>query len=242
MTLRLSRFKLLYRGFRDTILLVPGWATDYRIFSNLDLDFNYLIPIKFSALDFERRLITALKRNRLDKIFIFGWSMGSFLALDFASRHSGIVNYPIFIASARKRYEKNSIENIKFYLRRNRVGYLYKFYRECFSKKERKALNWFRENLLKSYLNQMSLDSLVEGLDYLSGARIKPECLTRMRISFIHGKEDRIAPIGEALEIAESLPHAEFITMEGVGHMPFLSSDFKKLLHTTHAREKYTDK
>ena len=43
---RKSEFKLIDRGFKDTILLIPGWAADYRIFDSLDLEFNYLLPMK----------------------------------------------------------------------------------------------------------------------------------------------------------------------------------------------------
>ena len=37
----------------------------------------------------------------------------------------------------------------------------------------------------------------------------------------------RMAPIEEAREIKESLPHAKFVTVENAGHMPFLENGFK---------------
>ena len=43
MTSPTSEFEWRARGFGHTLLLVPGWATDPRIFAPLDLEFNYLV-------------------------------------------------------------------------------------------------------------------------------------------------------------------------------------------------------
>lgn len=225
-----SEFKLFDRGAKETILLIPGWATDYRIFGSLDLDFNYLMPINFSPYDFEKKLIATLKKNGLDKISLLGWSMGGFIASDFLSRHRERIDEIIFIA-IRQSYEKETLEEIKSYLKRSRKTYLYKFYRDCFSKKEEEALSWFKRNLLRSYLGQMDLDLLLEGLDYLSSAQLRLRELKRLKIKFIHGKVDKIAPIEEALRIKESLPQAKFISIKGAGHMPFLTPDFKRIFY-----------
>ena len=51
------------------------------------------------------------------------------------------------------------------------------------------------------------------------------------KIRIFHGAEDRIAPLEEALEIKSSLAHAEFICMNGTGHLLFLNPDFKERIN-----------
>ena len=71
----MSEFKIIDRGFTRTTLLVPGWATDHRIFDTLELNTNYLVPVKFSPFGFSKDLAGTLARNGLDKISIVGWSI-----------------------------------------------------------------------------------------------------------------------------------------------------------------------
>lgn len=229
-----SEFRLFDRGFKDTLLLIPGWASDYRIFTSLDLGFNYLMPVKFSPFDFKKGLIDSLHENKLSKISIFGWSMGSFLAQELISEYPDKIDSPVFMVSARIRYEKETIKEIAAYLKKNKAGYLYKFYHECFSMNEKEGLSWFKKNLLKSYLDEMDPALLVDGLEYILSANLDPQVLKNLEIKFIHGEEDRIAPIREALEMRKSLPGSELIPMKGVGHMPFLNPDFKKIFYGGH--------
>lgn len=225
---RKSAFKFFDRGFKETLLLIPGWATDYRIFGPLDLDFNYLMPVEFSPFDFEEKLESALKEKKLGGISILGWSMGGFVASDLMSRCPGIAKEVTFVG-VRRSYREDEIERTKAYLRKDKKAFLYKFYHEFFSDNEAKALSWFKGDIMKKYLSDMDLDLLLEDLDYILKARIKLGANEGVRIKFIHGQEDRIAPIEEAMEIRGSLPRAEFISMKGVGHMPFLAADFKKV-------------
>lgn len=223
-----SAFKFFDRGFKDTLLLIPGWATDYRIFGRLELDFNYLMPVEFSPLNFEERLESALKNEGLDGISILGWSMGGFMASDFISAYPGAAKEAALVG-VRRSYEEDKIERVKAYLRKNKRAFLYRFYCECFSNNETEALSWFKENLMKDYLLNMNLDSLLEDLDYLLKARIELGKAEGIKLTFIHGQEDRIAPIEEAMELKKHLPGAEFISVKRAGHMPFLAADFREI-------------
>src|SRR3989338_4261643 len=98
MTSEASEILLIPRGAARTLLLIPGWATDYRIFASLELPYNYLVPIKFAFLDFEKRVLRALEENALDKISILGWSMGAYLAADFAAKHKDRIDELILAA------------------------------------------------------------------------------------------------------------------------------------------------
>lgn len=226
MELSLTGFTYIDRDKKDSIVLIPGWATDYRIFDSLDLRFNYLIPIDFYPLNFERSLLEALEKNDIKRISLFGWSLGGFVAAEFASRHRELI-VELILISIRKAYKKEELAEIKKYLKKNQKGYLYKFYTECFSKKE--EMSWFKEKLLKDYCEGFDLNYLFNTLDYLQGAEIKPESLEGIeKIKIIHGECDRIAPIYEAIDIKNSLKQAEFISIENTGHIPFLKEDFNK--------------
>ena len=78
----MSKFKYEPKGAEGAILLIPGWATDYRIFSGLDIGYNILLPVEFSPFGFCKGLLDAMDDNHLKKISILGWSMGGYIACD----------------------------------------------------------------------------------------------------------------------------------------------------------------
>ncbi len=230
MTSQGSVFKILDRGFDKTILLLPGWATDYRIFGTMDLDFNYLMPQEPLSSVAEIDLSAALADMKLNKISILGWSMGGFMAHDIASKHPGKIDEIIFIG-IKKEYDKMNIEKVKGYIAKNKRAYLDRFYENFFSEYEKEGLAWFKQNLMESYVDGMKPDVLLEGLDYLVANPIKGWGTTGIKVKFIHGKLDRITPIGEARETKGCFPQASFIAVDGAGHAPFLRKDFKKIFY-----------
>lgn len=222
----MSEFKFIDRGYDSTTLLIPGWASDWRIFNTLNLGSNYLVPTAFSPFDFDKGLLDILEQNGLERIDVMGWSMGGFIAYGLLSKYRDIISEAILI-SVRRRYEKENIENIKTYLKKNTQAFLYKFYKDCFSPNEKEEFTWFKDNLLKEYLGLKGSDALFEGLDYLSNAEVGAMNTGNTKLKLIHGEEDRIVPIKDALGLRDSMPEAEFIAVKGSGHVPFLSSNFK---------------
>ena len=230
---RASKFEFLDRGASKTILLVPGWASDHRVFDTLDLKANYLLPTEFSPFGFDKCLSEALDRYNLDKIDAMGHSMGGFVVSDLLSGYGDKINAVVF-AGVRGRYEKGVIDETRAKLRNNKRAFLYKFYRNWFSDYEKKGLAWFKRNLLNDYIEKIGMDKLLEGLDYLSEAQMNPDALCGVKLRFIHGAQDKIAPIEKALELKNSLPGSEFIAMENTGHMPFLNMNFKRIFYNGH--------
>ncbi len=225
---QVSEFRLLDRNFKKTICLVPGWATDYRIFSALDLDYNYLLPIKFSPFNFKDGLSALLNKKSLDKISLLGWSLGAFLAAEFAAGNPGRTD-ELILVSMRKNFEPKTLEVVRGQLKKNKKAYLYKFYLDCFSDSEREGLSWFKKNLLRDYISKMELKDLRDGLDYLSCAHLNFKSLASIKkVKFFHGLEDKIAPGKETEEIRSHMPQAEFVYMARCGHIPFLSKIFRE--------------
>ncbi len=211
------------------MLFIPGWAADHRIFGSADIRANCLMCVKFSPFYFEEGLIDAIDRYAIKKISIIGWSMGGFIACGLLSKFKDLVD-DITLIGVREKYAMDEIENTRAYIGKNRAAFLYKFYNGCFSPREGKELSWFKKELMKSYLNDMGEQALYEGLDYLAATQIRPQLLKGARVRFIHGKEDRIAPIQEARSLRDDLPGSEMIAVEDAGHMPFLKNGFWELL------------
>ncbi len=84
---------------------------------------------------------------------------------------------------------------------------------------------------MKNYLKELAIDELVAGLDYLSRAELKTETLKKVKVRFIHGTDDRIAPLKEILDLKEETGAMDLFTIKGAGHLPFLRNDFKEVFH-----------
>jgi len=221
-------FRFIDRGFRHTLVLLPGWASDGRIFGNLDLDYNYLIPLRTALTTFEKDLANLLRKQSLSKISLLGWSLGGFLACDFARKFPDRVN-ELILLGIRERFKDSVLKDAEEALRKNRRAYLYRFYLNCFSDADHESLSWFKKNLLTDYLAGMDLKTLVRGLNYLGRCRIEPSLLAGIKkIAIFHGSQDKIAPLGEALNIKSRLPGARFVRMEKLGHIFFLNPKFKE--------------
>ena len=59
-----NQFKCVNRGFDRTIVLLPGWASDYRIFNNLNVSYNYLVPHEYYPQTIQQDLLDELKRRK----------------------------------------------------------------------------------------------------------------------------------------------------------------------------------
>jgi len=224
--LSLNRFDHIDRGEVRTLVLIPGWASDSRIFGTLNLSYNYLIPKDFLPINFKSDLLAAIEERKIGKVSLFGWSLGGFLAQGFAMEYPDLVDNLILV-SVRKGYKKEELFEIRKNLERSKEGYLYKFYSHSFYNPDN--LSIFKRGLLRSYLKAFSLEELLDSLDYLGNQRIDTVLLNSLKdIKIVHGRHDRIAPVEEAIEIAHMVEGAELKIVENSGHIPFLESSFDK--------------
>ena len=223
-----STFKYIGRGNQNTLVLVPGWASDQKIFQSLNLNFNYLIPLVFSFSDFAQKLLEAIKNKGLEKISLLGWSLGAFLAADFSLKLPELIDELILIG-VRPKYLPEELSQARILLKRDKTAYLYKFYSRCFFRPEKLA--WFKKNLMKTYFTDFELEFLLSGLDYLETAVLNLEGLKRLgKIKIIQGQNDEIAPTAEARAVKQNLPQAELILVENSGHAVFLEADIEKYI------------
>ncbi|MDP3042108.1 MAG: alpha/beta fold hydrolase [Candidatus Omnitrophota bacterium] len=223
-----SEFEFRDRGFKETLVLIPGWATDWRIFDGLELDYNYLLPTKLDTSDFNRQLLSRMEQLKISKVSVLGFSLGGFLATEFASAYPEKIT-KLILLGVRKCYTPQLLGNIRSQIQSDRRPWLYKFYLNCFSKADVCGREWFKKNLLKDYLDKLSSDELIQGLDYLAAQTLNLRILKRIEdISIFHGSDDLIAPVEGALEIKADLPQAKFMLLADRGHLFFLSGDFRE--------------
>ena len=211
------------------MLLISGWASDHRIFDTLDIRYNYLIPIDFLPATLAADLPVAIKENNIDKISMLGWSMGAFIIWEALSGYRDPIG-EVFLVSARSEYSKANNEKIKALLEKNKKGFLRKFYSDCFSDEDCGSFSSFKNGLMKDYIESMDLERLLDGLGYLSEHRIRPRRLNGLKVRFIHGVKDVIAPVEEVKELVRNMPEARFIPVAGAGHMPFLARSFREAM------------
>jgi pimeloyl-[acyl-carrier protein] methyl ester esterase len=184
--------------------------------------------MNFSLSNFEKDLLEVIEEKQIEKISLFGWSLGGCLAANFSAKFPDLIDQLILVG-LRKKYPKEKLLEIKACLKKNKKGYLYKFYNQCFSKKENRL--WFKKNLFQAYCREFDLDYLMAGLDYLAKVQINPQKLKELKkIKLIHGQLDQIAPCQEALGIKNNLDQAEFILLKDAGHAAFLEEDLGKYI------------
>lgn len=69
-----------------------------------------------------------------------------------------------------------------------------------------------------------SMQALRAGLRLLGQVDLRAQIASiRVPVVLIHGSDDQVVPIGAAQYLANQLPHATLIAIEGGGHTPFLS-------------------
>ncbi|MFC1566516.1 alpha/beta fold hydrolase [bacterium] len=219
-------FNFIDRGKNKWIMLLPGWATDYRIFDSLDLDYNYILPTTFEPENFENEIYNELKNKNISKISILGWSMGGFAAVAFNQKYPDLVDNLILI-SVRKQYISDEIQKIKEMLKQNKKAYLFGFYSQCFEDKT--AFKNFKNTLAKDYY-KLSLKKLLSGLAYLKQANLgKISKLENFeKVTILHGSNDKIAPAEEAIEFSKLHNISNFRLIENAGHNLLYETDIRR--------------
>jgi pimeloyl-ACP methyl ester carboxylesterase len=220
-------FEFVNRGYGKKLFIIGGWAFDRRVFAQLNLPYDYFFYDGAAAEAIgELEEFLEKEKNKTEKISLLGFSAGAFAVCEFAGRCTEVVD-EVILVGLRRRYDRQNLEKIKELLRRNRRAYLQGFYRQCFCRAE--LYQWFKETLLKDYLEKMSLEKLVGDLDWLGSVEIDADNLKEIKsVMIIHGSADKIAPLAQTEKIAESLPRARLVVFEKMGHLPFLHKDFEK--------------
>ena len=148
-----------------TIVFIPGWAFDSRIFSNMAGCSNRMLFENSSPDNFTQRLHDELLQKNITSADFFGWSLGGFLALDFCKQYHNLAG-KLYLVSMKTKYSPEELDNEIKLIQKDRRSYLLSFYRNCFAG-NRQEFAWFEKTLMRDYLEKFNEEYLLEGLEFL---------------------------------------------------------------------------
>jgi len=210
-----------------TVVLLPGWATDGRVFAGLFPRATTATTGPLRPEGFSRRLVAFLDRSGARApVTLVGWSLGGFLAAEFAREHPERVGRAILVG-VRRAYPAADVEAVRVGVLRDRAACLSGFYAQCFFPTRTASFRRFRAGLQVEYLREMDETTLLSGLSYLAGARLSGDLLPRCPVVLVHGEKDVVAPAAEAEALARESGRAAFLRIPGGSHAAFLSEGFK---------------
>jgi pimeloyl-ACP methyl ester carboxylesterase len=212
----MRKFKFIPRGFEETLVLLPGWACDWRMFSHLELDCNYVFALNDNATSMD--IAEFLESQNISEVSILGFSMGSFIAADFVFHYSQMVKR-LFLVSTTIKPDSHAMANIKATVKANHKAFLYRFYLGCFAKSDAAALALFRQELIDDYLKNINKDDLLRGLDYLAHVSLSLEGINRAKqVIVYHGGDDKVFPVKQIMAVKDFCPHVDIRVIQGAGH------------------------
>ncbi len=221
-------FKHVDRQYDRSLVIIPGWGFDWRVFERLDLPYNYLFYTGRRISECTEALVSLMNETGDRTYSVLGWSQGAFPACHLCCDYGPRIDRLILLG-VRSAYDQCALDGLWRRLEKNRKGALLGFYRACFNGHEPSEFRWFKQTLLSPYLQDMSLARLEADLQWLGQARIRPDTLTDIKkVTVVQGALDEIAPLTEAETVVQQCQQARLLTIGQCGHLPFLLDDFKK--------------
>lgn len=210
-------------------LILPGWATDWRIFRGLHPDINLVSPRSFLPGDYMEAAGEFLQQCETEPLIVAGWSLGAFAAVELARSLPDRVD-GVILVGARRSYPEVEIEAVRTRLEKNRQGCLKRFYRECFLPPQREDYKRFRSGLMETYLEEMEQPALEAGLDYLAEQELTLADVPPCKTLLVHGGNDAVAPLEEARWLSDRMERGQILVV-GAGHAAFLTPEFEAVLN-----------
>jgi pimeloyl-ACP methyl ester carboxylesterase len=211
------------------VVLLPGWATDGRIFEGVLPGVTAVTTGTLRPEGFSRRLAVFLDRAARGPVTVVGWSLGGFLAAEFAREYPDRVRRVVLVG-IRREYPKGDVEAVLRSLSADQGSCLSGFYARCFYPSKMPAYRRFRTGLQAAYLREMDGGALREGLSYLARARLSGEALPACPAAIVHGEKDVVAPFAEAEGVAREGGNATFHPLPGAAHAAFLADGFRAVV------------
>ena len=224
-----EEFYVVGGGGDPSLVLLPGWATDGRIFDGLFPGIAAVTTGPLRPEGFPRRLAAFLERAARGAVTIVGWSLGGFLAAEFAREYPDRVRRVVLVG-IRREYPEGDVEAVLRSLSADPGGCLSGFYAQCFYPSQIPAYRRFRAGLQAAYLREMDGGALREGLSYLARARLSGETLPACPVAIVHGEKDVVAPFAEAERLAREGGNAMFHPLTGAAHAAFLAEGFRAVV------------
>jgi len=216
-------------GGDPSMVLLPGWATDGRIFEGVLPGVTAVTTGPLRPDRFPRRLASFLDRSVRGPVTVVGWSLGGFLAAEFAREYPDRVRRVVLVG-IRREYPEGDVGAVLRSLSADPGACLSAFYARCFYPSQMPAYRRFRGGLQAAYLREMDQGVLREGLSYLANARLSGDALPTCPVAIVHGEKDVVAPLAEAEGVARGIGNATFHPLRGAAHAAFLADGFRPVV------------
>jgi len=182
------------------VVFLPGWAFSGRVLELADHDPGWLSPeFPLDPATAMGELAAFLDVRGLAAAHLIGWSMGGYLALDFAAAYPDRVA-ALTLLGVRAAWPAGEIATLKCALREAPEAFLRDFHRKCFLGSREPYRRFVAMQEAERFAN-LDLSLLERGLDYLAGWR-RPVSLPACPIYSRHGRRDLIAPLAERLRLS----------------------------------------
>ncbi len=197
----------------SSFLLFSGWGFDHHIFNNL----TFKDPTFTVAYCGKSTVDTYIQHHNPSKPkAIIGFSMGAFLAIEYAQKMQ-FLDCPIILIGASCGYPPLTLSAFKKQLSKHQEQFLEQFYKSCFDGNQQ--LTWEKTTRIHDIYPPYHQDRLQEGLTHLGELTLKKDQLeTFSKLAFIHGLNDKIASFIEIKQFLEGSSYPLF-TCPG-GHFP----------------------
>ncbi|MBF0252894.1 MAG: alpha/beta fold hydrolase [Candidatus Omnitrophica bacterium] len=224
----MTKFRYIDRGRSEVAVLLSGWATDYRVYSGLNLDYNYLVPENISLCDFFDVLYDAIQNY---EVCLVGWSFGGVLAADFLVKFPEKIKKAVFCA-VKEKYNQSLIDQTILMIKRNKNAYLKSFYRECLKGHTDDEKQSLSRELIDEYIAKSNEDDLVSKLEYLKNNPLNIEKLKEHehKITFLYGDKDQVVLLEDSLKLRTHFSDDCFCEVVNTGHLTFLCPALKYLI------------
>jgi malonyl-CoA O-methyltransferase len=205
---------------KPLVLFLPGWGFAGQVLELAEQRYPWTWPA--APLDPATALpeiLNFLAKHHLETIQLVGWSLGAFLAYDFACAFPEKVA-SLTLLGMRASWPVSEIEAIRQGLAIDPQAFMRDFYRKSllgYKKESRRFVAEQQEALMAS----LDMQVLGRGLNYLGQWRL-PAQVPPCPIFCWHGRRDIIAPVAEQAKISG----ARTTVIEHGGHALFLDREF----------------
>lgn len=196
-------------------VFIPGWGYDGNVFESwIDRleDSSVMVIDRYSPFTFVEELAAQVKAFSPTSLTLIGFSMGGFLAVDYAEKYS--VDQ-VVLWGVRQVYPKQELDFVRKQVMEN-PEIAWRSALRFHAGKFPESIRFLKELLPKMVFPGQ--ENLLEGLTYLEDAKLTVERLKPLNgVVFLHGSEDALAPIEEVrnlvnytrfeLEIRACAPH-----------------------------------
>jgi pimeloyl-[acyl-carrier protein] methyl ester esterase len=226
------------------LILLPGWGMESSIWSSLEQPLSSRFQLFYvdwrgvrEATDYVDRVRQLIEEKHLKSFAIMGWSLGSLVALEIASRFPTQLTHLILFGGTSRftidegteytiGWKKRIVERMQRGLEKDHQGTLTAFYELMFSQKEieKGDLDHFIA-FTNQHFEGDDLHSLMLGLTFLMITDLRERLKSiKCPTLLIHGEQDKVCPLEASKYIYHKLnTHKALHILPDSGHLPFMT-------------------